>query len=135
MCWNCRGLGNPWTVQILASLVSKYKPNVLFIYETKLCSVVVSRRFLRLNTLGYFAVGAVGSSGGLAILLFDNIALDVVSFFNLHIESNILDYDGYPKWRFVGLYGFPNNNRRHITWQLIDFLMNKCIISCLIAGD
>lgn len=36
LSWNCRGLGNPRTVQILGDVVKSLKPNFLFLFETKL---------------------------------------------------------------------------------------------------
>ncbi|XP_019159684.1 PREDICTED: uncharacterized protein LOC109156288 [Ipomoea nil] len=35
LSWNCRGLGNPWTVQEVVDMVSKNKPDFVFLMETK----------------------------------------------------------------------------------------------------
>ena len=35
LSWNCRGLGNPQTVDELVTLVGKKDPNVGFLMETK----------------------------------------------------------------------------------------------------
>ena len=35
LSWNCRGLGNPQTVDELVTLVGKKDPNVVFLMETK----------------------------------------------------------------------------------------------------
>lgn len=34
LSWNCRGLGNPATVQVLVDLVHSKKPDVVFLIET-----------------------------------------------------------------------------------------------------
>jgi hypothetical protein len=36
LSWNCRGLGNPQTIQELCRLVKEKKPEVVFLMETKL---------------------------------------------------------------------------------------------------
>ena len=33
--WNCRGLGNLWTVKTLEKAVNKEEPNIVFLMETK----------------------------------------------------------------------------------------------------
>lgn len=35
LCWNVRGLGNTWTFKALAKVLRLYKPNILFLCETK----------------------------------------------------------------------------------------------------
>lgn len=34
LCWNCRGLGNPQTIQELGDLIQAQDPVVVFIVET-----------------------------------------------------------------------------------------------------
>jgi hypothetical protein len=34
ICWNCRGVGNPRTVQELCSLVAAHNPKLVFLSET-----------------------------------------------------------------------------------------------------
>ena len=41
LCWNCRGLGNPYTVRELLLLNKEQVPSVLFLSETRLDSVGV----------------------------------------------------------------------------------------------
>ena len=36
MSWNCRVLGNPWTVQALKRVIKKEDPSLVFLMETKL---------------------------------------------------------------------------------------------------
>ena len=36
MSWNCRVLGNPWSVQALKRVIRKEGPNLVFLMETKL---------------------------------------------------------------------------------------------------
>jgi hypothetical protein len=34
LAWNCRGVGNPWTVLDLCSLVAAHSPKMVFLSET-----------------------------------------------------------------------------------------------------
>ena len=34
LCWNCRGLGNPWSVRQLRRWSSFYAPDIVFVSET-----------------------------------------------------------------------------------------------------
>ena len=36
LSWNCRGLGNLWTVNALKEVVKKEDPKIVFLMETKL---------------------------------------------------------------------------------------------------
>lgn len=35
LCWNCQGIGNPWTVQGLKGMLSLTIPKLVFLCETK----------------------------------------------------------------------------------------------------
>ena len=35
LSWNCRGLGNRWTIRALVKVINKQDPNIVFLMETK----------------------------------------------------------------------------------------------------
>lgn len=35
LCWNCRGLGNPWTIRDLRGLIQILNPFIVFLSKTK----------------------------------------------------------------------------------------------------
>ena len=50
LSWNCRGLGNPQTVDELVTLVGKKDPNVVFLMETK-SMLKLLRKFVEKSSL------------------------------------------------------------------------------------
>lgn len=64
--WNCRGLGNSWSVRVLGDLVKSSNPDFLFLSETKVGSNRIEEvcRILRFSK--FFAVDSGGSASGLA---------------------------------------------------------------------
>ena len=64
LSWNCRGLGNYWTIRALKRVLQDEAPKVVFLMETKLSQEKMN--FLK-HELGYtqgLAISIVGHSGG-----------------------------------------------------------------------
>lgn len=67
LCWNCRGLGDPATVQELCDLARECAPMILCVVETWIANYRVEGL---VGTLGFdnaFAVSSSVLSGGLGI--------------------------------------------------------------------
>ncbi|KAG8645534.1 hypothetical protein MANES_10G071301v8 [Manihot esculenta] len=107
LCWNCRRLGNPRTVNALKDLASSYKPDFLFLMETKALSYSMEffRSFLHFD--GCFSVNRQGSGGGLSLMWKSHVSVSVVGFSSNFIDSVVLE--GNVQWRFTGYYGFPES--------------------------
>ena len=90
---NCRGLGIPEVVEKLCCLASKEGPKVLFLSKTRLDRDGFPRlkRKLRLNK--GFAIPRSGLGGGLALLWWDNLDIDVRSSSPNHIDA-LVNQDG-----------------------------------------
>ena len=86
LCWNCRGLGNPQTVNALKDLVTSYKSNILFLMETKVFSYRMKffRSFLHFD--GCFSVNRQGL-GGISLMEKSYGSVFVVSFSLNFIDS------------------------------------------------
>lgn len=67
LAWNCRGLGNPNTVQVLLDLVQSRKPGVVFLMETMIDNKRVEAIRSKMNYEGLFTVAGPGHGGGLAL--------------------------------------------------------------------
>lgn len=81
LSWNCRGLGSPSTVLQLKESLRLYKPELIFVCETKKKLGFVST-VCKKNGWGkrWFAVDPIGKSGGLLL----GWSLDVIIH---HIRS------------------------------------------------
>ncbi|KAM6555383.1 hypothetical protein CsatB_002402 [Cannabis sativa] len=118
LSWNCRGLGPTRNVQFLKELVAQERPKVIFLCET-LCNKEKLELLCRsLEYEGCFVVEANDRSGGLVLFWKNEEEVNVDSFFTNHIDS-LIQFEGYGKFRFTGLYGEPNRSLRRNTWQLL----------------
>ncbi|OMO64639.1 reverse transcriptase [Corchorus capsularis] len=74
------------------------------------------------------------SSGGLALLWFNNVDISILSYSNSHIDAQIgSNMDN--AWRFTSFYGRPETHRRNESWHLLRTLNANCSLPWLCAGD
>jgi exonuclease III len=66
--WNCRGLGNLWTVRKLHQMVKDKKPKIVFLMETKARAKRMERVRSQLGFEHMLVVDCVGKSSGLALM-------------------------------------------------------------------
>uniref|UniRef100_A0A803PUH4 Reverse transcriptase n=1 Tax=Cannabis sativa TaxID=3483 RepID=A0A803PUH4_CANSA len=104
LLWNVQGLGNPWTVRTLKSLVNRWAPELVFISESRLKKGKAEALRVSLGYDGCFVVEAHGKSGGLILLWSNMVDCNIMSFSSFHIDSFIRKEEGQ-WWRFTGFYG------------------------------
>ena len=68
LSWNCRGLGNRQVVEVLADLVRRKAPTILFLMETKLTVREMEPIKMELGFPSMLAISSEGRKGGLAML-------------------------------------------------------------------
>ncbi|XP_019186577.1 PREDICTED: uncharacterized protein LOC109181280 [Ipomoea nil] len=119
IAWNCRGLGNLATVQVLVDIVHSKRSLLLFLMETKLVTHKLEDIKSKLGFHGMFSVDAVGQKGGPVLFWKGDIDLNISSFSSNHIDSS------QQVWRFSGFYGYPNRQNRHLSWNLLRTLANQ----------
>jgi hypothetical protein len=78
--WNCHGLGQPWTVQELIRLVGIYKPNVVFLSETRQTKKVIEHVCVRLGFSRCWPIVVDGKGGGLALFWNDDVKVDLINY-------------------------------------------------------
>ena len=134
LVWNCSGLGNPCTVNELASLVRAKDPSVVFIAETWIDEVRlkdVKRKILFDNM---FVVPRANRGGGLVLFWKELIEVTVEGSDKNHIEA-IINKNKEDEWRFTGIYGELDTQRRIESWDLLWNLNREFNIPWLCAGD
>ena len=97
LSWNCRGLGNPQTVNALKKVIRLEDPNLVFLMETKSNEEWV--KIVR-NQCGFkdsFIVPSDGLKGWLALFWKSDIKVDVLdsslSFIDALIEGGVKELD------------------------------------------
>ena len=73
LLWNVQGMGNPWTIRTLKSLVKRWCPNSVFISESRLNKVRAENLCVALGFVGCFVVEAKGKSGCTLIRFSGNV--------------------------------------------------------------
>ena len=68
LCWNCRGLGNPQTIQSLGDLIQAQDPAVVFVVKTWLVEVRLKVFLKNLNFGNMHVVSKINQGGGLVLL-------------------------------------------------------------------
>jgi hypothetical protein len=118
LSWNCRGLGQPHTVQELIHLVHQYCPKIVFVSETRHHRDRVSNLRYRIGLKNAFVVDGQGK-GGLVLYWDDSIKLTVLSYGVHFIVTLIWDGDHHASWCATFVYGEPQTQDRHIMWELM----------------
>jgi hypothetical protein len=67
LAWNCRGIGQPRTVQELFRLVRKFGPSLVFISEARQNKGIIMGLCWRLGLKHCFPVCADGKGGGVVL--------------------------------------------------------------------
>lgn len=135
IAWNCRGLGNPSAVRVLADMVRVKKPRILFLMETFISTRKLEPIRVQLGFGNMLVIDAQGHRGSLALLWLDTVELEVLSYSNNHIDANVIMDTGSPQWRFTGFYGLPERHRRRESWGLLRNLSTLSSLPWLIMGD
>ena len=118
LSWNCRGLGNPQTVDEVVALVTTKDPKLVFLMETKANKPILERvgRWIQFTNL--FFVPRINSSGGLALYWKSDLDVDVQSFSNHHIDA-FINHGVDDAWRFTSFYGDPDTANQENSWSLL----------------
>ncbi|XP_058758104.1 uncharacterized protein LOC131631328 [Vicia villosa] len=134
LSWNCWGLGNPSVVPNLKYLIRRYKPDVLFMFETISYSNKVEVLRYSLGFDCCFSVNRIGRSGGMAVFWKEHKKCSVQNYSNNHIDMLVED-SIHGNWRLTSFYGFPENSRRRDSWNLIRNLSDSSNLPWCIIGD
>ena len=119
MSWNCRGLGNPWTVQALKRVIKKEDPSLVFLMETKLIVEEMKNVQREIGWSQGIVVASEGRSGGLALLWKPDVKV-TVRFINRWYIDAVIDSGGdIGEWRLTGFYGNPSTHKRTESWETL----------------
>ena len=92
--WNCQGLGNPRTVRRLKEISRTYRPDILFLIETKNPNEFVLNKCNQLGYEEHHLVPPTGHrAGGLALFWKQEVKLTVLSS-NANVIETRIEYQG-----------------------------------------
>ncbi|XP_031101983.1 uncharacterized protein LOC116005888 [Ipomoea triloba] len=134
LSWNCRGLGNPRTVREVVDMVSRKKPDFVFLMEIKVGRTHAKRLRVKLGFEGLFYVDSIGRSGGLTLLWKRNNIARLLTYSKNHVDVEVC-MTGVGLWRMTGFNGFPERSRRDDSWALLRSLAGQSALPWVILGD
>ena len=134
LSWNVRGLGNDRTFIALKKFFQLYRPQLIFLCETKLKTVRMNNVGRKLKMENCFAVSSKGKSGGLAMLWTLETNVNITSFSSHHINAEIVTENG-DQMRCTGIYSHPETNQKKHTWTLLRRLASLSSSPWLCFGD
>ena len=135
LSWNCRGLGNPQTVNALKKAIRIEKPDLVFLMETKFDKEWMTSVRDRCGFKESFVVPSLGASGGLALFWNSNNKVKVSSSSQSHIDANVDGSSIGGAWHLTGFYGNPVTSLRLDSWRLLSSLCDGSSLPWLVIGD
>jgi ribonuclease HI len=134
LSWNCRGLGNPCTVQELAYLVRAKDPSAVFLCETWSNDEHLENLRCRLHFNNKLLVPSNKKGGGLALFWNKSFDLSVLSYSCNHIDT-VVHSGTSDAWRLTFVYGAPETHLRVETWNLLRRLSGQLQLPWCCIGD
>lgn len=129
LSWNCRGLGNLATVQVLQRLIRCKVPSIIFLMETKLTKSEMDKLKQKLSSYNFHVVECNtdlgGRRGDICLLWNDTVSLKIISESPHHIDAMVMMADNDKEWRLTGIYGWSEEHMKDCTWELIKGLALK----------
>jgi hypothetical protein len=135
LSWNCRGLGNPRTVQDFCQMVKEKRPNLVFLMETKLRKQKLEIIRSKLGFENMFVVDCVGKSGGLVLFWEEGWEVEVQNYSHRHINAIVHDQNLNADWKLTCFYGHPDPTKRHEAWDLLKLLARLTPDPWICIGD
>ena len=133
--WNCRGLGNPLTVNALQKVVLEKDPTLVFLMETKFNVTEMDGIKHKIERQQGLVVSSIRRAGGLALLWKKPLQVDILSYSPGHIDAIVNEEQGLKQWRFTGFYGHPETRKRGESWALLESLSRRSNLPWVCMGD
>lgn len=132
LSWNVQSLGNTRTS--LKKILQTHRPQIVFLYETKMLPMRMNNVRVELNFENCFTVSRNRLERGLAMLWSSNIDVNIASYSQHHIDAEIFN-EGGPKWRCTRVYGHPKTTQKRHTWTVMKRLASLSSLPWLCFGD
>ncbi|XP_030479313.1 uncharacterized protein LOC115696560 [Cannabis sativa] len=132
---NCQGLARDSANQALMAWVRKYKPECIFLMETKRQSSHMEMIVRRLGYCCSSIVSARGLASGFCLLWNQEIKLKVIHFDNNIFEVEVQDPQSLNFWRLFATYGTPYGNKKANLWAYLVDKVLSCKSPWLVVGD
>lgn len=121
--WNCKGLGNASTVCYSKKIAREWKPDFMFLLETRLKQGQGRKLFMKWGFNRSFEVARIGLSGGLALGWNEDWEVLILHCSPHFIHTEVIDPLGNTSC-ITFFYGHPVLSLRNQVWEEIQRLGN-----------
>ncbi|KAK9756466.1 hypothetical protein RND81_01G099800 [Saponaria officinalis] len=135
LSYNCQGLGNDPAVVKLKKLLRREDAEVVVLQETKLSGREMEAVTGRLDGYEGLYGDSIGKKAGVAILWRSDLSVALVSSSAHHIDVEIEGLFSCNKWRLTGFYGWADNERKHLSWELLREIRGFSNLPWMVIGD
>ena len=132
--WNCKGLGNPITVNALQKVALEKDPTLVFLMETKFDVMEMDGVKRKIERQQGLVVPSIRKAGGLALLWKNSLQVDRLTYSPGHIDAIVFEEQRLKKWRFTGFYGHLETRKRGESWTLLENLSRRSHLPWVCMG-
>lgn len=125
LSWNCRGLGQPRSVQELVCLVSTHRPSIVFLSETRQNKERVSNVRWRLGLKNCMIHDGRGKGVRIALYCDESVEIKKLSVGPRYIDVLIRNNPSEQWWRGTFVYGELKAHERIHMWNLLRRIKNN----------
>lgn len=134
LVWNSRGAASKGFAAVLRELRLRYKVDLVVILEPRISGSPATRIIKNWGFKHSFRMEAEGFSGGIWLLWsLDDLEVKVLVKNDQFIHCK-LGLEGH-EFLFTAVYASPSEQRRLLTWDLLQNLFGEVAGPWLLAGD
>ncbi|KAK9004232.1 hypothetical protein V6N11_002039 [Hibiscus sabdariffa] len=134
MAWNVRGLGNRVTVRALKNSMVKFKPNIVFLSETKQKKRYLEKIKMKMKMDHSFYVEPSGLAGGLSLWWTNDTQVTILKH-EKHFIDAMISVNGETEWFGTFIYGPPYREEKQAFWESMTNLRSCPGDRWLVIGD
>lgn len=121
-------------VRDLMDLVSRVRPNFIFLLDVKISRAKADVVRAKINFTRLCFIPSVNNGGGITLMWKDKSSVRLLGLSANFIDVVILSEDT-PDWRFTGYYGFPERARCNDSWDILHSLVPHFSLLWYCTGD
>ena len=127
--WNCQGKGKALSsstkMEYLARLMNSTNAQVTFVSETRSSKITPSQLNARFNSADSYVVPSDGLSGGLWLLWFEYVEVDVRFSNHFMILAVVIEVSTKFEFVLACVYGDPHHRLTKMIWDNIFNFVNE----------
>lgn len=118
----------------LKETINYYRPNIIFLSETLVKKQKIAEICKIIGFAGYHALDVQGHGGGIALMWKNEGGVQIIESFQNYIDFEVSN-EQVGRWRYTGIYGYPERERRVEAWHMLRGLAEKSQLPWCVIGD